>query len=253
MRQDIANLYAMVRIADEIVDGTYAAAGGDPAACAEVLAAYEATILAAPAQRFHVDPIVHAYALSARRCGFTPEHIQAFFASMRQDAAAAQQRYFSQAELDNYIYGSAEVIGLLCVDIFLADNPVDAPTRSRLEAGARSLGSAFQKVNFLRDLHEDAAVLGRYYFPGLNPNEFSEAHKDQIIAEIRSELDLARQAVPELPSAARAGVLAATELFSQLTDQLAVLQAQEIMSRRVSVPARTKAAIIARALWTASL
>ena len=138
VRADIRHLYAVVRIADELVDGAAAQAHTDPAAA---LDAYEKTILAAPQQRLHTDLVVHAYALTARRCGFPREYLAAFFHSMRADL---KQREYSSAELQDYIYGSAEVIGLLCLQIFLAEESVSPADRTAMERGARALGSAFQ-------------------------------------------------------------------------------------------------------------
>ena len=245
VRTDIRNLYAMVRIADEIVDGTAAAAGMNRAEIGKTLDDYERAVLAAPSQRFHADPVLHAYALSARRCGFSPEHVVAFFSSMRCDL---NQVSHDARSFDDYVYGSAEVIGLLCLSAFLVDHPVTGTQRARLEAGARSLGAAFQKINFLRDLAEDSGALGRSYFPGLGEQGLTEAHKTELIADIRTDLADARTTIPLLPISARVGVLAATELFAELTGRIEKLPAAELSARRVSVPPAAKAAILARAV-----
>lgn len=245
VRTDIRNLYAMVRIADEIVDGTAAAAGCTPAETAAALDGYEKAVLAAPQQRFHVDPVLHAYAGSARRCGFDPGHIRAFFASMRRDLT---QSTHDPRSFDAYIHGSAEVIGLLCLSAFLVDHPVTQEERARMENGARSLGAAFQKINFLRDLGEDRDTLGRSYFPGLAENGLTDGDKAELIADIRTDLADAREVIPLLPGSARAGVLAATALFTELTDRIAALPAAELAYRRVSVPRRTKLRILAGAV-----
>jgi len=248
VRTDIRNLYAMVRIADEIVDGTAEAAGLSPDECGELLDAYEAAVLAAPEVRFHVDPVLHAYATSARRCGFDPDHVRAFFTSMRRDL---DQATHDPGSFNTYVYGSAEVIGLMCLSAFLVDHPVTETERARLDGGARSLGAAFQKINFLRDLAEDSDVLGRSYFPGVEPTAFSEEEKAGLIADIRVDLADAEAVMGALPLTARAGVLAATYLFAELTDRLEATPAAELTTRRVSVPRRTKAAILARAVTTA--
>ncbi|SMG25288.1 Phytoene/squalene synthetase [Corynebacterium pollutisoli] len=249
VRRDIRNLYAMVRIADEIVDGTVEAAGASHRECEQVLDDYEAAVLAAPAQRFHVDPVLHAYAQTARRCDFDPAHVRAFFASMRRDLT---QSSHDQGSFDEYVYGSAEVIGLLCLQAFLVDHPVTDAERRRLEAGARSLGSAFQKVNFLRDLREDAGVLGRSYFPGVDITSLTEDDKSRLVAEIRGELADAAAVIPLLPPTARAGVLAATNLFAELNERIDATPAAELARRRISVPRRTKAAILAKAVARSS-
>lgn len=249
VRRDIRNLYAMVRIADEIVDGTVEAAGASHRECEQLLDDYEAAVLAAPAQRFHVDPVLHAYAQTARRCDFDPAHVRAFFASMRRDLT---QSSHDQGSFDEYVYGSAEVIGLLCLQAFLVDHPVTDAERRRLEGGARALGSAFQKVNFLRDLREDAGVLGRSYFPGVDITSLTEDDKSRLVAEIRDELADAASVIPLLPPTARAGVLAATYLFAELNERIDATPAAELARRRISVPRRTKAAILAKAVARSS-
>lgn len=236
IRVDIRNLYAMVRTADEIVD-----AGLDPQDAAVLLDAYEATVRAAPSQRFHADPIVHAYALSARRCGFSDEHVAQFFSSMRCDLT---HRTHTHDSFEDYVCGSAEVIGLLCLDAFYAGKP----RPSGIEEGARRLGAAFQKINFLRDLREDSAELGRSYFPDVtDPASLDEAQKSSIIAGIRRDLAVARGAMEKLPRGSRVGVAAATALFTELTDQLAATPAADILTTRVSVSPARKAFLVSRA------
>lgn len=242
VREDIRHLYAVVRIADELVDGTADQASIDATAA---LDAYEAAILAAPEKRLHTDPVVHSYAITARRCGFPREHLVAFFDSMRADL---NQREYSASELAKYIYGSAEVIGLLCVQVFLAEETVSAADRAAMDRGARHLGSAFQKINFLRDLGEDSSVLGRAYFPQAAGGVLSEAAKSALIAEIRRELAAAEEAINLLPLSARVGVRAAADIFAELTNRLAATPAAELNTTRISVPNRTKAWLAARAV-----
>ncbi len=248
VRTDIRNLYAIVRIADEIVDGTAQAAGMSHEEISAALDDYEAAVLAAPKRRFHVDPVLHAYAQSARRCDFRDEHVIAFFSSMRRDL---HQSTHDASSFGDYVYGSAEVIGLLCLSAFLVDHPVTEAERERLEGGARSLGAAFQKINFLRDLAEDSDTLGRAYFPVLSEHALGEGDKAELIADIRVDLVDARAVMPLLPVSARTGVVAATDLFAELTDRLEALPAAELTRRRVSVPRATKAKILARAVATA--
>ena len=125
---------------------------------------------------------------------------------MRSDLDIKQH---DDASLKAYVYGSAEVIGLLCLDIFLADHPTSASEKQRLQAGAKSLGAAFQKINFLRDHNEDTEMLGREYFP-------PDSERSKIIKEIERDLKLAKEVIPALPLTARAGVLAATGIFEEL-------------------------------------
>ena len=245
VREDIRNLYAVVRIADEMVDGVVAQTGATKDDIRDRLDSYEAAVLAAPRQRFHQDLVLHAYARSARRCGFQENHVRAFFASMRRDIA---HKECDADGFDDYVYGSAEVIGLLCLAAFLAEETIEDHEHERLEHGARSLGAAFQKINFLRDLGEDHHVLERRYFPQLRGAELTESSKAEIIADIRVDLSAAREVIPRLPRRVRPAVVAATDIFTNLTDRLESTPAPEILANRLSVPARTKATIITKAI-----
>ncbi len=245
VRNDIRNLYAVVRIADEIVDGTAAAAGHTPEDISNMLDEYERAVLNAPQHRFHTDMVLHAYAETARRCCFNNDHIVAFFASMRRDLT---QNTHDPRSFNDYVYGSAEVIGLLCLSVFLRGHRINARRRKLLEDGARSLGAAFQKINFLRDLAEDQAELGRAYFPGSQAGELTERQKQKLIDEIRTDLIVANEAIPRLPLQARTGVLAATALFTELTDRLERIPAEELFNKRVSVPPAFKIRVLVKSV-----
>ena len=201
-------------------------------------------MLAAPSRRFHTDPVLHAYAGSARRCGFDPAHVRAFFASMRRDLS---QREYDDAEFDAYVYGSAEVIGLLCLSVFLTSEPVPEERREQLEDGARRLGSAFQKINFLRDYGEDREGLGRTYFPALRHRPLDDALKAELVADVRRELDAARAAIPLLPASSRFAVAAAEALYRELADAVDRTPAADLTATRISVPTGTKVLVTARA------
>lgn len=249
VRTDIRNLYAMVRIADEIVDGTAAEAGYSADEISAMLDAYEQAVLAAPHTKFHTDPVLHAYGLSARRCGFKDEHVKAFFASMRRDL---NQSGYNKQDFESYVYGSAEVIGLLCVAAFMVDHPVSAEERERLDDGARRLGAAFQKVNFLRDLAEDTDGLGRDYFPQLQNKQLTEETKQLLVDDINADLDAAYAVIPLLPLDARIGVRAAADLFKELNNHIEALPAEHVATTRVSVSNATKLGILARAIRTSA-
>lgn len=162
-REHIRNVYALVRVADEVVDGPATEAGLDPDLARTVLDELEADTERAIALGFSVNPVVHAFARTARVTGFGAELTKPFFASMRMDLERTEH---DDASFDAYVYGSAEVVGLMCLRAFV--HRAGRPTfdQAELVAGARALGAAFQKVNFLRDLHADFEVLGRSYFPG---------------------------------------------------------------------------------------
>lgn len=240
-RRDIRNLYAVVRIADEIVDGATAEANECPETALDT---YEEQVLHAPRHRFHTDPVLHAWANTYRRCGIRDDHVRAFFSSMRRDTT---QTDYNADDLGAYIYGSAEVIGLMCLDIFLREHDPSEQDRRTMEEGARALGSAFQKVNFLRDLGEDSRELGRAY---LGP-VLDEDLKRALTAEITDELDAARAAIPLLPAAARRGVAAAEALFRDLNERIAATPAEDVAAARVSVPNHRKFLLTARAIQKA--
>ena len=247
IRQDIRNLYAMVRIADEIVDGTASQAQSAQAQSSqaqasqtpsELLERYRKEVLDAPKHRFHTDPILHAYALTARRCDFQAHEVEAFFSAMRTDLTP---RGFTAEDLSRYIYGSAEVIGLMCLKIFLRGHSVTPAQREVLECGARSLGAGFQKVNFLRDASFDQQQLGRHYIAD------AASHRE-LATQAREDLAHAKAAIKLLPAQARYGVAAATELYEHLLEK--VEQPQEVRRR---VPGATKAFIVARAVARTTL
>lgn len=244
VRTHITNLYAVVRIADEIVDGTAAAAGLSGPQAREQLDGYCAEILAAIERGFSTDLNIHAFATTARACGMNPAHITAFFDSMRADI---DHTVFTPAELERYIYGSAEVIGLMCLDAFVVEHPLATAEYARAQVGARALGAAFQKINFLRDLGQDSLSLGRSYF-GTASGAITEADKDRIVADIRGDLAAAYATMGLVPLRARAGVLAAYYLFDELTTIAARTPAAALLSTRITVPGWRKALLSARAL-----
>ncbi|AIK88637.1 phytoene synthase [Corynebacterium glutamicum] len=241
IRRDIEALYAMVRVADEVVDGAAAAAGCVPDAVAEILDNYERQVLLSLSVPFHTDPVIHAFGNTARKCGFEQAHIVAFFDSMRRDLS---QTSYDPTQLDEYIYGSAEVIGLMCLKIFLQDSTASPQDRSTMEHGARRLGAAFQKVNFLRDLAEDREDLGRSYLP-----VFTEEMRDEIVTDIREDLDAARLSIPLLPFGARTGVRAATDLYGCLVDNLESASLEDLKNGRIRVPSMKKASLATKAMW----
>lgn len=248
--RQIAALYAMVRVADEVVDGAWP--GATAAQKIAELDAFQQRIEHATTAGFSSDLVVHAFASTARTTGIEPADWEPFFDSMRSDADPAVDM-----SLDAYIHGSAEVVGLMCLRIFTADStgtrgagapsPDNNTHRERLEAGARALGAAFQRVNFLRDLGADQQHLGRHYLvePGAT---LTEAHKAYQIGLIRADLDRAGAAIDLLPRRVRPAIRAAHALFAELTDRLAATPATAIAGTRVRVPDARKAQLLAGAL-----
>ncbi|MDO5076062.1 squalene/phytoene synthase family protein [Corynebacterium sp.] len=241
MRADVRNLYAVVRIADEIVDG--AAAGVASTEIAHELTLFRQAVFRGCALGFSSNPIIHAFAATFRRCRIAEAQLESFFDSMERDLGQTTHTAESRAD---YVYGSAEVIGLMCLAIFTANDPLLPADKPRAESGARALGAAFQNINFLRDLATDRDLLGRTYLTDDQP--FDDAAKDAIIAEIRADLRTAYDAIPLLPRAARTGVLTAYYMFDELTRRLEAAPASVVATSRIRVPGTVKAALTARAI-----
>ncbi len=239
VRQHVENVYALVRVADEIVDGGAAEAGLDAVVAARLLDDLERDTGRAIAEGYSANLVVHAFARTARAAGFGAELTRPFFASMRTDLEATEH---DDESFERYVYGSAEVVGLMCLRIFLSDDGRDAgrdytaDELATLEAGARALGSAFQKVNFLRDLRADHETLGRSYFPGVEVATLTDAQKDALLDDIDAELALAASTLPLLPRSSRRAVALAHGLFAELSRRIRATPASALVRTRVRVP-----------------
>ncbi|MCU1478149.1 MAG: phytoene synthase [Subtercola sp.] len=244
VRQHVENIYALVRLADEVVDGVAASAELGPDEIARLLDGLEHDTLEAIAVGFSTNLMVHAFALTAREVSFGPELVEPFFASMRADLTEVEH---TTESFSRYVYGSAEVVGLMCLTVFLHGHIVTDARRATLVDGACHLGAAFQKINFLRDLSADFAGLGRSYFPGVNVTTFSEAAKSGILDDIDTDLRIARAALGELPSSSRRAVALALGLFAELTVRLRATPAAVLAETRIRVPNTVKLRIAASA------
>ncbi len=251
MRGDIQTVYALVRVADEIVDGCGAESGLDARGCREVLDALEREVEHALATGFSADLVVHAFAETARRVGISSDQTSPFFAAMRRDLEPVA--FADEHELRAYVYGSAEVVGIMCVRCFFGGARLPDAEARRIARGARALGSAFQVVNFLRDLGADATALGRAYLPGVDPARPTEEAVRRVLDRLEGELRIARATVRLLPPDARPAVIAAHDLFAALARRIRATPAAELPLRRISVPRAQKASILARAALGASL
>jgi 15-cis-phytoene synthase len=244
IRPDIKNIYGLVRIADEIVDGAAAEAGLNRRSQCAVLDALEAETETTLSTGYSANLIVHAFAATARNVGIGPALTRPFFNSMRRDLDPER---LSIDEVRDYVYGSAEVIGLMCLQVFLRGEPCDSDTRTRLENGARRLGAAFQKINFLRDLGPDWQELGRNYFPGVDPDQLTETQKQSLVADIRADLDAAAAVIPDLPRICRGAVAAVHGLFTELVVRIRAIPAAELQQQRMRVPNTLKLRIVLEA------
>lgn len=244
VRQHVENIYGLVRLADEVVDGVAASASLGPDAVLARIDALEAETLDAMRCGYSTNLVVHAFALTARRTGIGDDIVVPFFRSMRADVS--QTRHTPESFAD-YVYGSAEVVGLMCLQAFLVDEPRSRAQREELADGARHLGAAFQKINFLRDLAADFGALGRSYFPGIDVTSFSEAEKLRILADIDADLAIARRSLPGLPPSSRRAVALAQALFDELAARLRATPASVLAETRIRVPNPVKARIAAAA------
>lgn len=251
-RQHVRNIYAMVRIADEIVDGVAAEAGLDAGAQSAALDSYIAETHRSMRTGYSSDLILHAFARTARECAIGEDLTGPFFASMRADIAtdSAFAAYDADAHA-TYVHGSAEVVGLMCLQVFLRGVERTPEQLETLRHGASRLGAAFQNVNFLRDLADDTDRLHRGYLGGTE--RLTDAERDAWVETITQQLDDARAAIPLLPRDARAAVRSALALFAALTRRVARTPVEELYRRRIRVPDPIKAALASRAVLVTAL
>ncbi|MDH6254878.1 phytoene/squalene synthase family protein [Aurantimicrobium minutum] len=245
VRQDVENIYGLVRLADEIVDGVAAYAGVSEKEIRRLLDELEEETEAAMNRGYSTNLVVHAFALTARRTGIEPDLTRPFFKSMRTDITRVTH---TPQSFDEYVYGSAEVVGLMCLKAFLVGMDLTPEQNDTFVTGARKLGAAFQKVNFLRDLSADVDALGRSYFPGINIATFTEADKQRLVEDIDADLAVSGVIVPLLPASSRKAVALAQNLFAELNRRIARTPAAELKHTRVSVPTLVKVRLALAAL-----
>ncbi|MCZ4066660.1 squalene/phytoene synthase family protein [Microbacterium sp. NE2HP2] len=240
VRPHVRNIYALVRVADEIVDGSAEQAGMPLTAQRRVLDALEEETLLAVEEGFSANLIVHAFASTARECGIGADLVRPFFSSMRTDLEVSSHDAGSHA---SYVYGSAEVVGLMCLQTFVnAGGSHPRPADPDLVDGARRLGAAFQDVNFLRDLPHDVGSLGRDYL-GVDGAD-GTASRVEVLDRIDADLDAAGAIIPRLPADCRRAVTAAHDLFTALSRRL---RRAGDTDQRVRVPNTVKLGLAARA------
>ena len=235
IRADIHNIYGMVRFADEIVDTFH---GFDKET---LLNSFCAETYNAINQKISLNPILNSFQITVNKYNIDTALIDAFFKSMQFDLNKNQ---YDDAAYKEYIYGSAEVVGLMCLYIFCEG---DYNMYNNLKAYARSLGAAFQKVNFLRDMKADQEDLNRIYFPGCNFNNFTTKEKNQIEADIQQDFDQAYEGILLLPARARFGVYVAYKYYLSLFKKIKKLQPKSVLGKRIRIPDYTKMFILAKA------
>ncbi|MFV8336087.1 phytoene/squalene synthase family protein [Flavobacterium sp. RSP29] len=242
IRDAIYSIYGFVRFADEIVDSFH---GFDKES---LITEFEDEYYKATERGISLNPILNSFQQTVKQYNISDDLIQAFLRSMKLDLIKSD--YNSKDEYDDYIYGSADVVGLMCLKVFVAG---DTERYNQLKGEAMRLGSAFQKVNFLRDLKDDNLVLNRNYFPGVDLNSFDEKAKTAIINEIEEDFKVAYQGIVKLPIEAKFGVYTAFVYYKKLLKKLENTPSHEIGNARIRVSNYTKAGLLAQSFVTYKL
>ena len=233
LRSHIYAVYGLVRIADEIVD-TYV--GADQR---ELLDTLEDETTRALQSGYSTNPIVHAFVQTARTYQITNDILAPFFESMRMDLTP---KTFDQHTYEKYIYGSAEVVGLMCLKIFTTSQK----QYDTLKDAAKKLGSAYQKVNFLRDIATDADELGRWYFPNSSKETFDETIKQAIIIDIEEDFLAGSQGITALPISSQKAVRLSYNYYLQLLKKIKRTPASDLLQRRVRINDPQKIVLLVR-------
>jgi phytoene/squalene synthetase len=235
IRQDIYNIYGFVRFADEIVDTFH---DYDK----EILfTQFENDLALALSQKISLNPILNSFQHTVHKYNIPNELIGAFMKSMKLDLY--KTKYTTVEEYNEYIYGSADVVGLMCLKVFVNG---DIKKYEELKHSAMRLGSAFQKVNFLRDLKADFEDLSRTYFPNTDLSQLDEASKQQIIAEIEADFNAGFEGIKNLPIEAKFGVYTAYRYYKKLLKKLQKTPSLEIKNTRIRVSDYQKVQLLAR-------
>ena len=235
IRQDIYNIYGFVRFADEIVDTFHDYDKKD------LFDRFENDLTLALEHKISLNPILNSFQHTVHKYQIPMSLINAFMKSMKMDLV--KTKYNTFAEYNEYIYGSADVVGLMCLKVFVNG---DNQKFNELEHAAMRLGSAFQKVNFLRDLKADYEELSRTYFPNTDLSQLDEASKNEIIKEIEADFEAGYQGIVKLPLEAKFGVYTAYIYYKKLLSKLKKTPSVEIKNTRIRVPDYQKVGLLAK-------
>ena len=235
IRQDIFNIYGFVRLADEIVDTFH------DYPKKELLNDFEKELWRSIENGISLNPILNSFQETVNRYSIPKSLINSFLDSMKMDLE--KKEYNSVEEYKKYIYGSADVVGLMCLKVF-----VDGSDKlyKDLSEFAISLGSAFQKVNFLRDLKDDSNILNRVYFPNVDMKNFDEISKQEIISEIENDFRNAVKGIAKLPKNSKFAVYIAYRYYNKLLKKLKKTSSEKIVKNRVRIHNFQKFIVIAR-------
>ena len=235
IRKDIYNIYGFVRFADEIVDSFHSYNKS------ELFDSFAEDLDKALLHKISLNPILNSFQHTYHKYSIDKNLVDSFMKSMRMDLK--KKKYSTVKEYKEYIYGSADVVGLMCLKVFVDGNEKQY---QKLKINAMKLGSAFQKVNFLRDIKADQENLKRSYFPNTEFNNLSESEKITNINEIEDDFSLGLQGIKELPIVAKFGVFIAYRYYYQLLKKLKKTPATEIIKRRIRVPNLKKLELLTR-------
>lgn len=228
LHRPVYAIYGFVRFADEIVDSFH---GFDKAA---LLADFKKETFKAIDRRISLNPILNSFQWAVNNYKIPLELVETFLRSMEMDL---EHKSYDKTRYDTYILGSAEVVGLMCLRVFVRGNEAEY---ERLKAPAMKLGSAFQKINFLRDLKADYQELGRTYFPGIDLKEFSTRVKKEIEADIEADFAAGYKGIKLLPRDARFGVYVAYIYYFKLFQKIKNSKPEVILNERVRIPNNKK-------------
>ena len=235
IRTHIYNIYGFVRFADEIVDTFHSYNK------MELFNRFEESLYLAISNKISLNPILNSFQMTVNLYHIDIDYIKSFMTSMRWDLS--KKTYKTEKEYKDYIYGSADVVGLMCLKVFVKG---DKRLFEKLKKPAMHLGSAFQKVNFLRDLKSDTENLNRLYFPDVNIDSFDEYSKSKIINEIKEDFKQGKTGIFQLPNESKFGVYTAYKYYLRLLKILKKTPTTEIKSKRIRVANYQKADVLAR-------
>lgn len=234
-RDAIYSIYGFVRIADEIVDTFF---GYDQR---ELMRKFREDTEYAIKNGISTNPVLHSFALTVKKYNIDSHYIDAFLRSMEMDL---DNSYYQRNEYEEYIYGSAEVVGLMCLKVFCYENET---LFQKLIQPARALGSAFQKVNFLRDIKSDLTERERIYLPGVNHSQkIDDESKRNLEKEIEKEFEQALEGIKQLPDGVKLGVYSAYLYYLSLFKRIKKKKVKDLLKTRVRVPNGTKFALLLR-------
>lgn len=242
IRADVYNIYGFVRYADEIVDSF------QDYNKEFLLNRFEEEYYISMKEGISLNPIINSFVKTVKKYAISDDLVQAFLKSMRLDLT--KSNYSTQKEYEEYIYGSADVVGLMCLKVFVGG---DQKKYDELKESAMSLGTAFQKVNFLRDLKDDYEALNRSYFPNIDITALTAEDKNTIVKEIEADFELAYKGIINLPVEARLGVYTAYIYYKKLLLKISKVSSEKILTTRIRVSNPNKLSLVAKSYFTHKL